>query len=238
MVCLTKMKKFWKNVEVIEISDNHFEIHLDNKILKTPMKKDLFFANIYIAKEISKEWDVDEKIIKPDNMIFYGLLSTAIDRIKLSRDSYIKDMIAFVDTDLTCYRSEKPFDLIELQRKSWDPVISYIQSYTGEKINTCQGIMPLSQNKILLSKLNIFIDKFSDQQISALHRMTYITGSIFISICALKGDILKSEAFTLSFLDEIWQAENWGIEEDAETKRDAISRELNKVISFAELLRN
>ena len=102
------MKKFWKNVEVIEISDNHFEIHLDNKILKTPMKKDLLFANIYIAKEISKEWDVDEKIIKPDNMIFYGLLSTAIDRIKLSRDSYIKDMIAFVDTDLTCYRSEKP----------------------------------------------------------------------------------------------------------------------------------
>ena len=55
------MKKFWKNVEVIEIFDNHFEIHLDNKILKTPMKKDLLFANIYIAKEISKEWDVMKK---------------------------------------------------------------------------------------------------------------------------------------------------------------------------------
>ena len=238
MVYLTRMKKFWKNVEVIEISDHHFEIYLDNKILKTPMKKDLCFENLDIAKEICKEWDIDEKIIKPDSMIFYGLLSTAIDRIKFSRDSYIKDMIAFVDTDLICYRSEKPFDLIELQKKSWDPVVSFIQNYTGEEIDTCQSIMPLSQNKVLLSKLNTFIDKFSDQQISALHRMTYITGSIFISICALKGDILKSEAFTLSFLDEIWQAKNWGIEGDAEKKRDAISWELNKIISFVELLRN
>ena len=232
------MKKFWKKVEVIETSHNHFAIYLDNKVLRTPMKNDLLFPNIDIAKEISKEWDVDEKVIKPDNMIFYGLLSTAIDRIKFTRECYIKDMLAFVDTDLICYRSENPLDLIELQKKSWDPVISCIQSYIGEKINTCQGIMPLSQNKMLFSKLNIFIDKFSDQQISALHRMTYITGSIFISLCALNGDILKSEAFTFSFLDEIWQANNWGVEEDAEKKRDAISWELNRIISFAELLRN
>ena len=39
------MKKFWKKVEVKEIFTNTFQVRLDNKILKTPMKKDLRFLN-------------------------------------------------------------------------------------------------------------------------------------------------------------------------------------------------
>ena len=54
------MKKFWKKVEVKEIFTNTFQIRLDNKILKTPMKKDLRFLNYQIASETSKEWDVEE----------------------------------------------------------------------------------------------------------------------------------------------------------------------------------
>ena len=45
------MKKFWKKVEVKEIFKNTFQVLLDNKILKTPMKKDLSFLNYQIASE-------------------------------------------------------------------------------------------------------------------------------------------------------------------------------------------
>jgi chaperone required for assembly of F1-ATPase len=67
--------------------------------------------------------------------------------------------------------------------------------------------------------------------------MTNLTGSIFISICILKGDVLKNEAFELSFLDELWQAKNWGVEEESLDKRDKIAKELNRIISFVELIR-
>ena len=72
------MKKFWKNVAVKEIYPNQFQVHLDNKVLKTPMKKDLIFLNLIMAKEIAQEWDIEEKVINTNNMIYYGLLSTAI----------------------------------------------------------------------------------------------------------------------------------------------------------------
>ena len=33
-----------------------------------------------------------------------------------------------------------------------------------------------------------------------------------------KKDLTNKQAFELSFLDELWQAENWGYEEDASKK--------------------
>ncbi len=47
-----------------------------------------------------------------------------------------------------------------------------------------------------------------------------------------KKDISKNEVFELSFLDELWQAENWGFDEETSQKRKEISIELNKSIFF------
>ena len=81
------------------------------------------------------------------------------------------------------------------------------------------------------------LTQFSDLEISALHRITNVTGSVFLSLCILKGDLHKNHAFELSFLDELWQAENWGNEEEASKKRDNISLELNRLIYFVDCLR-
>ena len=51
-----------------------------------------------------------------------------------------------------------------------------------------------------------------------------------------KKDISKNEVFELSFLDELWQAENWGFDEETSQKRKEISFELNKSISFLDYL--
>ena len=55
-------------------------------------------------------------------------------------------------------------------------------------------------------------------------------------VCVLKKDISKNEVFELSFLDELWQAENWGFDEETLKKRKEISIELNKCISFLDCL--
>ena len=52
----------------------------------------------------------------------------------------------------------------------------------------------------------------------------------------LGEDISKNEIFQLSFLDELWQAENWGFDEETSQKRKEISIELNKSISFLDCL--
>ena len=231
------MKKFWKIVQVKKKLKNSFEILLDKRILKTPMQKDLIFSNYKIAKETALEWDIDEKEINTENMVFYGLISTAIDKISNDKVSYIENVLGFINTDLICYRADGPNELVDLQNSSWNPIISFIKKYIDVELKFFIGVMPSKQSLEIFNRLKTLINSFSDIEISALHRMTNLTGSIFISICILKGDVLKNEAFELSFLDELCQAKNWGVEEESLDKRDKIAKELNRIISFVELIR-
>ena len=231
------MKKFWKIVQVKKKLKNSFEILLDKRILKTPMQKDLIFLNYKIAKETALEWDIDEKEINTENMVFYGLISTAIDKISNDKVSYIENVLGFINTDLICYRADRPNELIDLQNSSWNPIISFIKKYIDVELKFFIGVMPSKQSLEIFNRLKTLINSFSDIEISALHRITNLTGSIFISICILKGDVLKNEAFELSFLDELYQAKNWGVEQESLDKRDKIAKELNRIIFFVELIR-
>ncbi len=232
------MKKFWKTVKVKKKSCNSYEILLDEIVLKTPMKKDLTILNSKIAEEIQKEWNQDTGILDTDAMIFYGITSTSIDKIINSRISYINDILSFIDTDLICYRAEEPNDLVQWQSKNWDPILLKVEKYIHNKIDVFTGIMPSKQNKVIKFAINQILTKFSDLEIIVLHRITKITGSVFLSLCILNDDIIREKAFELSHLDELWQAENWGYEEEASNNREKINFELNRTMYFLDCLRS
>ena len=230
------MKKNWKIVQVKEKSINSYEILLDNNILRTPLKNELKIPNAKIADEIYKEWNQETKFLNTDKMVFYGIISTSIDKIYGNRKLYIDDLLEFIDTDLICYRAEKPNDLVKWQKKNWDPIISEVEIYINNKINIFKGIMPLKQDKKIRLKIATLLTKFSDLEIATLHRITNITGSIFLTLYVLKNDKIKENVFELSYLDELWQAKNWGYEEEASKTRENINNELNRIIYFLDCI--
>ncbi len=230
------MKKFWKKVSIKRLSSNSFQIMLDDRILQTPLKRKLILPNLNLTKEIVKEWDQDSKNRIIESMIFYSLISTALDKIIDNRNLYINDILNYIDTDLVCYRAENPKELVELQKNKWDPIILFIEKYIGTKVQVFKGILPKKQHTTVYGKLNNLIKQFDIFEISALHRITNITGSVFLSLCVLKKKISNKEAFELSFLDELWQSENWGFDEETSQKRKDISMELNRSIFFLDCL--
>ena len=232
------MRKFWETVQLKKKHISSYEILLDNKILRTPLKNKLTISNTKIAEEIYKEWNQDTNVIDTDAMIFYGILSTSIDKISGNRKLYIDDILDFIDTDLTCYRAEKPNDLVKWQSKNWDPILLKVEKYIDNKINIFKGIMPLKQDKEIHVKITKFLTKFTDLEIVVLHRITNITGSVFLSLCILSNDQIKEKAFELSHLDELWQAKKWGYEEEATKNRKKINLELNRTIYFLDCLKS
>ena len=232
------MRKFWERVQLKKTDISSYEIFLDDKILKTPLRKKLIIPNLKIAEEIYKEWNQDIKIIDKDAMIFYGILSTSIDKTCGNRKLYIDDILDFIDTDLTCYRAEKPNDLVQWQSKNWDPILLKVEKYINSKINVFRGIMPLKQDQEIHIKITKLLTKFTDLEILVLHRIANITGSVFLSLCIFISDKIKEKAFELSFLDELWQAENWGYEEEASKNRNKINLELNRTIYFLDCLKS
>ena len=113
-----------------------------------------------------------------------------------------------------------------------------IEKYINNKVDVFKGIMPSKQKKGIKLKIIKFLTKFSDLEIIALHRITNITGSVFLSLCILNNDLIKEKAFELSYLDELWQAENWGYEEEASNNREKINFELNRTMYFLDCLRS
>jgi len=226
------MKKFWKKIEIRQSSSKNFHLLLDNNKLTTPMKKELVLPSEILVNEVLREWDQNSDNINIDDLVFYGVLSTAIDKVNLEKDAYVNDIIDFIDTDLICYRAESPNDLIALQNKSWNPILLLIEKYIDVKIKVFKGVMPSNQDQKVHTEIKKLISNLSDVQISVLHRITNLIGSIFLSLCILKKDLLKEDAFECSFLDELWQAKNWGHEEDALIKRNKIRLELNRLIHF------
>jgi len=226
------MKKFWKKIEIRQSSSKNFHLLLDNKKLTTPMKKELVLPSEILVNEVLREWDQNSDNINIDDLVFYGVLSTAIDKVNLEKDAYVNNIIDFIDTDLICYRAESPNDLIALQNKSWNPILLLIEKYIDVKIKVFKGVMPSNQDQKVHTEIKKLISNLSDVQISVLHRITNLIGSIFLSLCILKKDLLKEDAFECSFLDELWQAKNWGHEEDASIKRNKIRLELNRLIHF------
>ena len=51
----------------------------------------------------------------------------------------------------------------------------------------------------------------------------------------LKGDFLEKDLFETCFLDELWQAEQWGQEEESTSKRKRIYKELKKIVTLIDL---
>ena len=202
------------------------------------MKKRLTILNSKIAQEIKKEWNQDTSVLDTDAMIFYGIISTSIDKIINNRMSYINDILSFIDTDLICYRAEEPNDLVQWQNKNWDPILLKVEKYINNKVDIFKGIMPSKQKKEIKFKITTFLTKFSDLEIIVLHRITNITGSVFLSLCILNNELIKEKAFELSHLDELWQAENWGFEEEASSNREKINFELNRTMYFLDCLRS
>ena len=77
------------------------------------------------------------------------------------------------------------------------------------------GIVPVAQPVESLVRLKATVASFDAFQLAAFHDFVAITGSLILGIAITRGRLSAAEAFALSRIDESWQAEFWGVDEDA-----------------------
>ena len=102
------------------------------------------------------------------------------------------------------------------QQSSWDPIIDWAEKTYEVKINCGTGIIYIPQDKELLYKLSQEISELSSFQLTALYDLVSITGSLILGLATINGRLSAEEAFNLSRIDELWQIEQWGVDEEAQ----------------------
>ncbi len=214
-----KPKRFWKKVDVVS-SEKNFCIKLDEKILKTPAKKEMLLPTKALAKKIAAEWDRQVDEIDPNAMPFTKSANAALDKVAQQFDEVSSLVGNYGDTDLLYYRADSPAELKMRQQSSWDPMIDWAEKNFEVKINCGTGILYIPQDRELVYKLSKEISELSSFQLTALYDIVSITGSLILGLATINGRLSAEDAFKLSRIDELWQIEQWGVDEEAQAVSD------------------
>jgi chaperone required for assembly of F1-ATPase len=228
-------RRFYKEASAIADGDV-WRIALDGKVVKTPARNPLSLPTRALAEAIAAEWNAQETKVKPDSMPLMQLASTAIDRVAPARDRIIAEMAGYAATDLVCYRADGPDDLVQRQSTHWDPLIDWLRERYDVSLQTASGVMAVPQSDQALAALTRAVAAQDDLCLTALGVMTGAAGSLAIGLALLEGRISPEDAATAAQLDELYQAERWGIDPEAEKRRANQKADLVAARRFLDLL--
>ena len=220
----TLPKRFYAAANLQQIAGG-FAITLDDKIIKTPQRKNLYCAPQQLAQQIVAEWAAQVDVIDTDTMPLTRLLNIALDRVEGDRVALLEEMNRYVETDLLFYRASQPenalivdtaaAELIALQQEYFTPILVWGKQTYGATFNITEGIMPIVQPAESLAAIAAVYAEANSHELAALAMMVPILGSALLALAVWKGQLGVEEALIAARLDETVQAKHWG--EDPET---------------------
>ena len=168
-----------------------------------------------LAEAIAREWQAQDEKIDPATMPVTRGANAAIDKVR-SQHAEVAALIAdYGGTDLLCYRAEAPRELVARQSEHWDPLLDWAEAALGARLAVTQGVVPVAQPEAALAALGARVAAMDEWQLAALHDLVGITGSLVLGLAVAEGRLTAAEAWTLAQLDEDWQAEQWGVDDEA-----------------------
>jgi chaperone required for assembly of F1-ATPase len=209
-----KVKRFW-TAATAEPCEGGFTVRLDGRTVKTPAKATVVMPTRAMAEAAAREWDAQQGAVKPETMPVTRAVNSAIDKLVHQRDEVVDLLAAYGASDLLCYRATGPEGLIARQAAGWDPLLGWSALDLGATLVVTSGIVPVDQPAESLARLKAEVDGFDAFRLAAFHDFVAITGSLILGIALARGRLSGVEAFALSRIDESWQAEFWGVDEDA-----------------------
>ena len=219
-----KARRFWKDVTVVAEGEG-YAVSLDARRLLSPHKTPVVLPNRAFADAVAAEWAAQEGTIDPGAMPMTRMANSALDKVAPLRLQVIDHLAQYGETDLLCYRAERPESLVARQSAGWDPVLDWAEETLGARLRTVRGVMPVAQDGAALSALRQALFGFDDFELTGLHDLIGLSGSLVLGIGLAHHRLGPDEAWSLSRIDEDWQAEQWGedpeAQEAAEAKRAA-----------------
>lgn len=237
-----RLRRFYKAVTVGEApagdTAGGFAVLLDGKQLRTPAGAPLVLAQRRLAEALAAEWEAQEKEIRPHDMPLMRLASTAIDRVAAQRQAVVDELVGYGETDLVCYRVERPAELVHRQQQRWQPLVDWATLHYDAPLAVTTGILPQKQPPGALEALRAAVDRLEPLPLAGLHGAVAASGSLILGLALLEGKIGAAAAWEASQLEEDWQIERWGEDEEAARRRAGLRADLEATARFLALLRS
>ncbi len=210
-------KVFWTDVTVTEVPGG-FGVALDGRSVKTPGKMPLAMPTRAAAHLVAAEWAAQTGRVDPATMPFTRTANSAIDKVAFRAVEVAGLLSDYGGTDLLCYRAPGPEALTDRQTAAWDPLLDWSEATYGARLAVTTGVMPTAQDPTALDALRAQVECLDPFRLSAFHDLVSLSGSLVVALAVTRGHLTPQDAWTVSRIDEDFQIEAWGADEEAAAK--------------------
>lgn len=234
------MKRFWESATV-EPVETGFAIHLDGKPMRLPSGAKLVVRAEPLAHAIAAEWLVAGGA-KGGEMSFADtpltrLAGTAQERIAPDPMPIIDAIARYGETDLLCYRADGPSALIQRQEVQWQPWLDWIESAYKAPLRVTTGVGYVKQHHGSIDALRDAVAALDVDALAGLGIAVPALSSLVLGLALAAGELDAETAHGLAMLDELFQAEQWGEDDEAAERRKNVAADVALAERYIRLTR-
>lgn len=212
-------KRFYTSAGVKPGSEGGFVVTLDDKPVRTPSRRELGVPFEALAEAVAAEWGAQQEHIDPSVMPLTRMVNTAIDGVSSASEAVFEEILRFGGTDMLCYRAEAPETLIARESEHWDPYLDWA-ALQGARLVLAEGIMHVEQPAESIRALATLLRRHSsDLQLTALHTVTTLTGSLVLALALAEGQAEAEEIWRAAHVDEDFNISQWGEDHEAAARK-------------------
>lgn len=231
-----KRKRVYRQAGIAPAAGGH-AVHLDERPIKTPGGAGLVLPNAALAHAVAEEWNRQDDTIEPETMPLMSLTCTATDLIAPRRAAVIDELADYGETDLICYRVERPPELVARQDAVWQPLVHWADESFGAELEVTYDVLPKPQSAPALAALRGAVEAHDDLALSALATAIKASGSLVIGLALARERLDAEAAFDAAELHETYQIEVWGEDAEATRRRAGVRADLAAAHRLLSLLR-
>lgn len=209
-----KLRRFYVAVATAPVDDG-FCVTLDGKTLRTPQGAPLRLPTRALAEFVAEDWSRQGEELDRAGMHATRLANTAVEAAPNAREAMADSFAAYAGTDVLCYFAEGPAELVARQHEYWTPVLERAETELDLKLHRVEGLIHRQQPAETLARVRALAAAADDFTLTGFAFGIALFGSAVLTLGVQRGWVLGQEAFELSRLDEGWQEQHWGVDDEA-----------------------
>ena len=213
-----KRRRFYEAVTLRE-EEQGVCVALDGRCVKSAGGRKLVLPNRPLAQALADEWQQQEEFVEFAQMPMMQFLSKVCDNSLPQPEEVRAEIVKYARSDLLCYRAPEPERLVKRQAENWGPVLKRLHKEEGIGFKVTSGIGWVEQEEGQIAKFATLLHPFTGYRLGALHEITLLSGSAILAFALARKWLSADQLWTLCHLDEDFQVEQWGADEEAQALR-------------------
>jgi chaperone required for assembly of F1-ATPase len=212
-------KRFYTGAGVAEAAGG-CSITLDGKPIRTPSGRPVTAPSREIADAIADEWNAQGETIDPLTMPLTRFANSVVEGVVDRVEAVSDDVVKYLGSDLLFYRAGHPEALVLREAAHWDPILFWAADTLGAHFILAEGIMHVTQPDSAIQAVRAAFPA-DPWAVAALHVVTTLTGSALLALALHLGVRDPEQVWAAAHVDEDWNIEKWGVDEEVAARRAA-----------------